>query len=249
MKNTKLVYSSEFVVCSKKKEKSINYQLRTAFTLVELLVVIAIIAILAAMFLPALSKAMERGRTAICMNNLKQMGLAITMYVDDYDGWYITAPDGCRVGLILTGYNNICPRYISPKILSCPSDKIKNYWPYAYLKGNNLSYRFSYRMFVYIPSPADASPVRISMLKKPEKDPLICDSEWKIPSNPYWGQVYYISGAYTEDYVLYPKNRHAGRINTLFADGHVESITPEYYSSEIRYKGDIHPKTTYHLTE
>ncbi len=61
---------------------------RRLFTLIELLVVIAIIGVLVSILLPALKTAREKGRNVVCMNQLRQLGLAVSMYQNDNDGWY-----------------------------------------------------------------------------------------------------------------------------------------------------------------
>ena len=68
------------------REKPAHGQGKARFTLIELLVVIAIIAILAAILLPALNSARERGRVASCINNMKQCITASAMYTDDHNG-------------------------------------------------------------------------------------------------------------------------------------------------------------------
>ena len=67
---------------------------RRGFTLIELLVVIAIIAVLLSILLPSLSKAREEGQKTVCLNNLREIGLALFYYLEDNDNLYIHCQSG-----------------------------------------------------------------------------------------------------------------------------------------------------------
>jgi len=83
---------------------------RRGFTLIELLVVIAIIAILAAILFPVFAKARDQARRTSCLSNIKQLGLGMLMYVQDYDETFLTTQDG--LGGDYPGYTPGCGTYV-----------------------------------------------------------------------------------------------------------------------------------------
>jgi len=108
---------------------------RSAFTLIELLVVIAIIAILAAMLLPALAKAKQKGQAVACVNNLHQMSIATQLYADDFNGRYcltfqVTGDNSSSIsGGRRAWFDFLLPYQKSTNLLICPvrSRKFKEF--------------------------------------------------------------------------------------------------------------------------
>jgi prepilin-type N-terminal cleavage/methylation domain-containing protein/prepilin-type processing-associated H-X9-DG protein len=110
------------------KNLQMNHATRKrAFTLIELLVVIAIIAILASILFPVFGRARENARRSSCQSNLKQIGLGIVQYTQDYDDafpLYSNSPDtpGAIVTIPYGWADAIQPYLKSEQIYQCPSD-------------------------------------------------------------------------------------------------------------------------------
>src|SRR5262245_8092224 len=91
---------------------------RRAFTLIELLVVIAIVGILAALLLPALARSKESGRQAACASNLRQLGVALSLYAGDYEGIFPVRSQFNRwPARLQSGYENW-------NVLRCPTERL-----------------------------------------------------------------------------------------------------------------------------
>ena len=102
---------------------------RRCFTLIELLVVVAVIAILAAMLLPSLSKARDRARSTICMNNMKQFGMGFMFYAEEFNDQIpkraIPGPYGTGVNFELNSWRRICiyPYISNLDMFRCPTNE------------------------------------------------------------------------------------------------------------------------------
>ena len=212
------------------RSKTIVAQIQHGFTLIELLVVIAIIAILAAMLLPALSQAREKARQANCINNLKQIGLAGFMYLNDYNeyfpggngntGWPDTLPS---VPEVTNWKNQLCAAGYAEqtsRIFGCPSHATKAI-PDSYSYGQNTflggsrSWGGSFGWIKY------------SQVKRASNKIWIAENN---NSAQYPGQGNIIEfGPSVVSYRL--GTRHTGGCNILYCDGHVQYSPPgEQYS-------------------
>jgi prepilin-type N-terminal cleavage/methylation domain-containing protein/prepilin-type processing-associated H-X9-DG protein len=214
-----------------------------AFTLIELLVVIVVISILAAILFPVFARARENARKAACMSNLKQIGLAVAMYSQDYDETYPIAQFATSPA---TNWWEVLAPYISPtvsngrvSIFTCPTaGPIGRYsggygwnimgtgWnssPYDYNGFGNTS--GSWR------TPSNNGPVTLSQVTEPSTTIMVADPASNGTDNNAFG-------AYGNTDLSYIPVLHGGQVgpfkggvvavvpggggNYLFADGHVK---------------------------
>ncbi|MDD3925760.1 MAG: DUF1559 domain-containing protein [bacterium] len=190
------------------------------FTLIELLVVIAIIAILSAILFPVFSKARDRARQTTCLNNMKQLGLAFNMYLQDWDESmpYSSWPPA-STGLNENNFGSIWHRatasYVKngvdlvtnfsgkklPEIYKCPSeDRINAYKP-------------DYALNYYYSSPAAGQPIRtLAEVKTPSQTMMLVENYDSA------GKVYVVPSTIPAIQAAQDK-RHKSGVTVLYFDG------------------------------
>ncbi len=222
-----------------------------AFTLIELLVVIAIISILAAILFPVFAKVREKARQTSCASNERQIGLAMLQYVQDFDEAepqsYYGSNTAASDAVNYKWMDAVFPYVKNEAVFTCPSDTDSP--PYHYRNG---TFYGSYGLNGAYGSPGDGqTPPRSA--KTATYQYVVLTSQIAVPSETVWvtdndngtqGGVNTggSQGFFWTNWTNNPKittfdgkphlqnieARHIGRVNTLFCDGHVKSLTPDY---------------------
>ncbi|MDD3925174.1 MAG: prepilin-type N-terminal cleavage/methylation domain-containing protein [bacterium] len=186
---------------------------RKGFTLIELLVVIGILAILASILLPVFSQAREKARQASCLSNVKQISMAMMMYISDWDEQFVSCTSTYRWYTPLQSYVN------NAQVFHCPSmsnDEGGNAYTDYVING----------LFAHGVSQTDFhNPSGTIMIAEREAGcPHDGYHPWPSASSQNWDSLSaYLSGSGSNwllDHVA--EERHNGGCNYGFADGHVK---------------------------
>jgi prepilin-type N-terminal cleavage/methylation domain-containing protein/prepilin-type processing-associated H-X9-DG protein len=212
---------------------------RRGFTLIELLVVIAIIALLAAILFPVFARARENARKSSCANNLKQIGIGLAQYTQDYDEMFPFSAYAVNGGASPNNFAfdvnewpaRTVPYIKSYQVFRCPSTTVSTVNTPAANRG--ISYwgvgGFFGKHTGTTASPV-TQPVALSEISKPTQEPILYDNldatyEGRIVFRPYWTSTPTYS-ALTSFYIRKPIHLDAN--NVLYVDGHVKAQRPQF---------------------
>lgn len=221
------------------------YSKTQAFTLVEMLVVIAVIGVLAGLLLPVLSRAKERGRQAACQGNLKQVAVAMALYHGDFQDQFPGAGSRQTYGpqpedWIWWQYGrdvqkSAIARYVdgfNARIFTCPADAdarelqakgflVSDPYRYSYaLTSYDLTNNMNMGMATIITQAREKFPFYISAVRNPSAKLMLVEEDRKTIDDPRWVPLGQVPNLVTP--------RHRGKGNVVFADGHMEVVTPEF---------------------